>query len=608
MSKSGMSDALTAGERAQLVPDLLARRFAGDSRSWWRIVWDDFRANRAALAALWLMSFLGLLAILAPLIANHRPYVLIDARGVRFPLFRDLGVTDWMLLVGLVQLVAAGVFYRRAASRGGIARVPSVAAMVGIAAAPLVLAAFTGRVDRAIGQHAWWWIAVGVAGSAGLLVVAAAAGTLWRNRRDAFGRLRTGRATVGLLAGCLLMLLSASLYGTLGRQKLDTTDYGSLASKEGVRAVFPPIPHEYTASEAYLANDPPGGPHARVIASGGSGAGADLGLTGERRHADLSVEAGGKLSADTPLADLRFGSGLRRHDGPMTDLVIASQGGEIFSVSLHGCRTIGDVLAAIEAATKGRVKARIGPDGRRLELQDGTPRRSVHLLGTDENGSDVAARLVRATRVALSIGFVSTGIAILIGSIVGALMGYLGGWVDIVGMRVIEIFMAIPRLFLLLTVIAFIPPRLNQYMLYAMMAVIGAFSWMNAARFIRAEFLRLRDQDFVQAAQAGGLPMRAILFRHMLPNGVTPVLVDASFGVAAAIFVETGLSFLGFGIKPPDPSWGQMLSRAVDPSTGVFHWWMAIFPGIMIFVTVFSFNLIGDALRDAIDPKLKKAA
>jgi peptide/nickel transport system permease protein len=189
----------------------------------------------------------------------------------------------------------------------------------------------------------------------------------------------------------------------------------------------------------------------------------------------------------------------------------------------------------------------------------------------------------------------------------GALMGYFGGWVDIVGMRIIEIFMAIPRLFLLLTVIAFIPPSLNEYMLYAMMAVIGAFSWMNSARFIRAEFMRLRDQDFVQAAQACGLPLRSILFRHMLPNGVSPVLVDASFGVAAAIFIETGLSFLGFGIRPPDPSWGQMLSKAVDPTTGIFYWWLAIFPGILIFLTVFSFNLIGDALRDAIDPKLKKS-
>jgi peptide/nickel transport system permease protein len=143
-------------------------------------------------------------------------------------------------------------------------------------------------------------------------------------------------------------------------------------------------------------------------------------------------------------------------------------------------------------------------------------------------------------------------------------------------------------------------------MLYAMMAVIGLTSWMGSARFIRAEFFKLRNQDYVLAARACGLTTRSILFRHMLPNGVTPVLVQASFGVAAAIFVETGLSFLGFGIKPPNPSWGQMLSRAVDPTTGVFNWWLAVFPGILIFLTVFGFNLIGDALRDAIDPKLKK--
>jgi peptide/nickel transport system permease protein len=173
-------------------------------------------------------------------------------------------------------------------------------------------------------------------------------------------------------------------------------------------------------------------------------------------------------------------------------------------------------------------------------------------------------------------------------------------------MRVIEIFMAIPRLFLLLTIIAFIPPEWNKYMLYAMMAVIGLTSWMGSARFIRAEFFKLRNQDYVLAGPGvrpydavDPVPAHAAQRRH-------PVLVQASFGVAAAIFVETGLSFLGFGIKPPNPSWGQMLSRAVDPTTGVFNWWLAVFPGILIFLTVFGFNLIGDALRDAIDPKLKK--
>jgi peptide/nickel transport system permease protein len=180
-------------------------------------------------------------------------------------------------------------------------------------------------------------------------------------------------------------------------------------------------------------------------------------------------------------------------------------------------------------------------------------------------------------------------------------MGYFGGWIDLLLFRVVEIFMAVPVLFLLI-VAAGVLPRDT----YVMMAIIGCFSWTGAARFTRAEFLKLRKQDFVQGAQATGLPLRAILFRHMLPNGVTPVLVDASFAIAAAISVEATLSFLGLG---PDgqASWGKLLSSATA-STGTFVWWLAVFPGLAIFLSVLSYNLLGEALRDAIDPKLRKAA
>jgi peptide/nickel transport system permease protein len=138
-----------------------------------------------------------------------------------------------------------------------------------------------------------------------------------------------------------------------------------------------------------------------------------------------------------------------------------------------------------------------------------------------------------------------------------------------------------------------------------MMAIIGCFTWTGPARFTRAEFMKLRQQDFVHAARAVGLPLRSVLFRHMLPNGVTPVLVEASFGVAAAINIEAVLSFLNLG--PVDqPSWGSLLSGATS-ADGVFVWWLAVFPGLAIFLSVLSYNLIGEALRDAIDPKLKKA-
>src|SRR5690606_16284038 len=166
--------------------------------------------------------------------------------------------------------------------------------------------------------------------------------------------------------------------------------------------------------------------------------------------------------------------------------------------------------------------------------------------------------------------------------------------------RVVEVFMAIPVLFLLIVAAGVLPRNT-----YVMMAIIGCVTWTGAARFTRAEFYKLRNQDFVQSARAVGLPLRAILFRQMLPNGVTPVLVDASFAIAAAILAEATLSYLGLG---PDgqASWGKLLSSATGP-TGAFVWWIAIFPGLAIFLTVLAYNLIGEALRDAIDPKLKKA-
>jgi peptide/nickel transport system permease protein len=222
------------------------------------------------------------------------------------------------------------------------------------------------------------------------------------------------------------------------------------------------------------------------------------------------------------------------------------------------------------------------------------------IMGSDVLGQDVLSQMLHASRLSISIGLVSTGIAVLIGVTIGALMGYFGGWVDLMLFRVVEVFMAIPVLFLLIVAAAVLPRNT-----YVMMAIIGCVTWTGSARFVRAEFYKLRNQDFVQAARAVSLPLRSILFKHMLPNGVTPVLVDASFAIAAAILAESVLSYLGLG-PPGQPSWGRLLSGATS-EVGAFVWWLAIFPGFGIFLTVLSYNLIGEALRDAIDPKLKKA-
>jgi peptide/nickel transport system permease protein len=224
-----------------------------------------------------------------------------------------------------------------------------------------------------------------------------------------------------------------------------------------------------------------------------------------------------------------------------------------------------------------------------------------HLLGTESFGADILSRMMHACRIAMAIGFIATGIAVIVGAVVGGLMGYFVGWVDLIGMRVVEIFNSVPTIYLLLAFVA-----VFERNLYLMMVIIGLTTWPSDARFVRAEFLRLRNQDFVYAARAAGLPLRSILFRHILPNAMAPLLVSASFGIAAAILYESTLSFLGLGLID-EPSWGQMLNQATG-AAGNFYWWLAVFPGAAIFLTVFAYNLIGEAVRDALDPKLKGIA
>ncbi len=252
------------------------------------------------------------------------------------------------------------------------------------------------------------------------------------------------------------------------------------------------------------------------------------------------------------------------------------------------------IRAPIPYSAKDYIREQ-GDTGLEAPLSD---EQRIHLMGTEENGADVLSRMIHASRIALAIGFIATGIAMFIGVILGGLMGYFSGIIDMIGMRLVEIFEAVPTLFLLLIFVAFFDRSL-----YMMMVIIGVTSWPGYARYVRAEFLRLRQQEFVQAAIVCGLPLRSILFRHMLPNGMAPILVAASFGVASAILAEATLSFLGLGLVD-EPSWGQMLNQSVQSST--FNWWMAAFPGGAIFLTVFAYNLIGESMRDAIDPHMKR--
>ncbi len=230
-------------------------------------------------------------------------------------------------------------------------------------------------------------------------------------------------------------------------------------------------------------------------------------------------------------------------------------------------------------------------------LRDRRPS-AQHWLGTDEIGRDVLAGLIHGTRYALSIGFVAMGIALLIGIILGALAGYYGGVVDIVISRLIELVLTLPTFFLIITVVALV----QQGSIWLVMAMIGLTGWTGVARFVRGEVLRVRAMEYVTAAQALGYSTARVIFRHVLPNALAPVLVAAAFGVANAVLIESALSFLGFGVPPTVVTWGSMLAKARG---SVSAWWLVLFPGMMIFLTVAAYNLIGDALRDALDPRLR---
>ncbi|MDO8733581.1 MAG: ABC transporter permease [Elusimicrobiota bacterium] len=220
-----------------------------------------------------------------------------------------------------------------------------------------------------------------------------------------------------------------------------------------------------------------------------------------------------------------------------------------------------------------------------------------HFLGTDEMGRDVFSRMIYGTRISISIGIIAVGISVIVGTFLGLMSGYFGGKIDTVIMRFVDIMLCFPTFFLILMVIAFLEPNI-----YNVMIVIGLTSWTGLARLVRGETLSVKERDFIIAAKGLGLKKRRIIFVHILPNVIAPVIVASILGVGAAILTESGLSFLGLGVQPPTPSWGNILTSGKD----YIHiaWWLSLFPGLAILITVLSWNLLGEGLRDVFDPRI----
>ena len=222
-----------------------------------------------------------------------------------------------------------------------------------------------------------------------------------------------------------------------------------------------------------------------------------------------------------------------------------------------------------------------------------------HPLGTDSLGRDVLSRMIWGAGISLKVGLVASGIAIVIGTLLGSLAGYYGRWVDALIMRFVDIMLCFPTFFLILAVVAILEPSI-----WNIMIVIGLTGWMGVARLVRADFITLKERDFVQAARAIGASDGRIIFQHILPNAMASVLVTATLGVAGAILTESALSFLGIGVQPPTPSWGNILTLGKDNID--IAWWLSLYPGMAILITVLGYNLLGEGIRDALDPRLRR--
>ncbi|MAO19887.1 MAG: hypothetical protein CMJ35_13700 [Phycisphaerae bacterium] len=537
------------------------------AQSFWAEAWAQVFKRPAAVASIAWIAVVSFFAIYAPLIASSHPLILRSDEGTSSPLMDSLSAPDVALLV--IGTIAPFFLFMKIGTMGfgtKLRLIIAASAQIGIVVvlARSIESYFTHR--DAVGFVADWgrsdlFVPVSVTLLCAVVMIPFLLISIFVYR--------SGSRSIFVLG---VAIVAGLIVGWKWTPTLNNFDYRDRESRGLVEATYTVVPFSHSHSMPAMFNRPPGATPMDAVWSR---------LESWKRR----TEGRSAKYNDAELAELGI------DDETMTELQAIGR-----SVDGLVSYPVSDFVDELDTRVdEGQITN--FAQMRDAILEHKAP---VHVIGTDTLGQDVLSQMMHACRLAISIGFVSTGIAVVIGVTIGSLMGYFGGWVDLLLYRLVEVFMAIPVLFLLIVAAGLLPRNT-----YVMMAIIGCFTWTGAARFIRAEFMKLRHTDYVQAAQAMGLPLWSILFKHMLPNGVTPVLVESSFLIAAAILIEATLSFLGLG-PTGQASWGSLLRNASGEAGG-FLWWLAIFPGAAIFLTTLAYNLIGEALRDAIDPKLKKA-
>ena len=604
------------------------------AKPFWADAWHRVVIRRGAQLGLVWIAIIGFFAIFAPVLANGLPLWSseLDANGVVLasssPLLQSLTATDVLLLIGGIL---APLLYVLPLSINKQHRTGLICAAAFLGGMTVVLVAvlrytLVGEAATESSQSAWFPWAVSLGAGLGVAIVT--------------GWLPTfGRAWARIAFALVIALSSGAICADRWSAPVLNPERFVRGQEEGtLDNTYTIVPWSPTQSRAVYYSKPPAQTAADAYRAVADSRIRD-GIAFYARAIAFNIKADPAQGLPlTPIMRGELVTLLLGHSATSADALAAggvapeqvkrfvsmASGLAAYTAAVHAgeqenaraaATSIGEVASTLEATGRN---ARITIDDAGAELRSRVPERIKFvqeanvvaetsygrrdfLLGTDPIGRDVLSQMLHACRLSISIGLVSTGISVLLGIVIGSLMGYFGGWVDLVLSRIVEIFMAVPVLFLLIVAASVLPRNT-----YVMMAIIGCVTWTGSARFIRAEFLKLRNQDFVQSCRAVGLPLHSILFKHMLPNGVTPVLVQASFGVAAAIIAEATLSYLGLG-PYGQSSWGKLLSLTTG-ETGVFLWWMAVFPGVAIFLTVLAYNVLGENFRDAIDPKMRKAA